>query len=119
MVIIISSVRSLNSISTNERKLKLGFLNNSKRFNVSITRAQSLVIIIGNPFMLKADENWEIFLKYLKDNKAWVNTSSSSSSSNSKTSSEYQELTALFDQIRIQKDGDGLLFPSIFIQEIL
>ena len=58
--------------------------------------------------MLKADENWEFFLKYLKDNKAWV-TTSSSSSSNTKTSIEYQELTALFDQIKIQKE-DGLIF---------
>jgi hypothetical protein len=75
---------------------------------VSITRAQALVIVVGNPFMLKADENWEFFLKYLKDNKAWVNTSSTSSS-NTKTSMEYQELTALFDQIKIQKD-DGCFF---------
>lgn len=58
-VIIISSVRSIQSISSKERKLKLGFLNNSKRFNVSITRAQALLIVIGNPFMLKADECWE------------------------------------------------------------
>ena len=58
-VIIISAVRSFNSISSKERKLKLGFLNNPKRFNVSITRAQALLIVIGNPFMLKADECWE------------------------------------------------------------
>jgi superfamily I DNA and/or RNA helicase len=58
-VIIISSVRSFNSFSSKERKLQIGFLNNPKRFNVAITRAQALVIVVGNPFMLKADDNWE------------------------------------------------------------
>ena len=30
----------------------LGFLSNPKRFNVSITRAQALLIIVGNPHVL-------------------------------------------------------------------
>ena len=31
---------------------------------------------------------------------------------NAKTTSEYQELTSLFDQIKISKDNDGKLFLS-------
>jgi len=30
----------------------IGFLSNPKRFNVSITRAQALMIIVGNPMVL-------------------------------------------------------------------
>ena len=29
-----------------------------QRFNVAITRAQALLILIGNPDMLRLDENW-------------------------------------------------------------
>lgn len=29
-----------------------------QRFNVAITRARSLLIIVGNPYLLKADAHW-------------------------------------------------------------
>lgn len=47
------------------------------------------------------------FLKYLKDNKSWVNFESGSNI-NAKTANEYQELTNLFDQIKISKEDDGI-----------
>ncbi len=34
-----------------------------QRFNVAITRAKSLLIVIGNPHVLKQDPHWGKFIK--------------------------------------------------------
>ncbi|CAN1285360.1 Probable RNA helicase SDE3 [Linum perenne] len=44
-VIIVSTVRSNTTYS-------LGFLSNPRRLNVAVTRARSLLIIIGNPHII-------------------------------------------------------------------
>jgi len=44
---------------------QLGFLANEKRFNVAVTRAQSLLIMIGNPLTLENDANWESMIDYV------------------------------------------------------
>ena len=51
-VIILSTVRSSPEYVSLDRKHKLGFLADAKRFNVSITRSRALLIIVGNPFIL-------------------------------------------------------------------
>ncbi|GAX84129.1 hypothetical protein CEUSTIGMA_g11552.t1 [Chlamydomonas eustigma] len=68
-VIIISTVRSSEDHIEMDLKHRLGFLSNPKRFNVSITRAKSLVIIIGNPKILCQDPCWRTLLKYIHANK--------------------------------------------------
>lgn len=42
----------------------LGFLKNPKRFNVSVSRAQALLIVIGNPHVLSADPQWGSLLRF-------------------------------------------------------
>jgi superfamily I DNA and/or RNA helicase len=45
----------------------IGFLSNPKRFNVAITRAQALLIVIGNPYVLIQVNKWllqEIINRY-------------------------------------------------------
>lgn len=63
-VIIISTVRSTKAEYIEmDIDYKLGFLKNPKRFNVAVTRAKALLIIIGNPFMLSKDEHWNQLLE--------------------------------------------------------
>ncbi|XP_075235124.1 uncharacterized protein LOC142332554 isoform X2 [Lycorma delicatula] len=63
LIIILSTVRS----KPKDKKIGLGFLKNPKRFNVAVTRAQALLIIIGNPIILAEDENWGKMLRYCYD----------------------------------------------------
>jgi hypothetical protein len=51
-VIIISTVRSSTEHLAFDAKHRLGFLRNEKRFNVAITRAKALVVVVGNPDVL-------------------------------------------------------------------
>lgn len=51
-VIIISTLRSTVKYNEFDKLFNLGFLSNHRRFNVAITRAKSLLIIVGNPDMI-------------------------------------------------------------------
>lgn len=64
-VIIISTVRSSVEYMQFDERYQLGFLSNEKRFNVAITRAKSLLIVIGNPSVLEQDEDWNSFISYV------------------------------------------------------
>ncbi|XP_059612255.1 helicase MOV-10-like [Phlebotomus argentipes] len=59
-VIIFSTVRS--------RTNSVGFLNNPKRLNVALTRAQALLIIVGNISTLEKDETWKGFTTFCENN---------------------------------------------------
>ncbi|KAM9245617.1 RNA helicase Mov10l1 [Leptosomus discolor] len=50
-VIILSTVRSREGLFDDDNQY-LGFLSNPKRFNVAITRAKALLIVVGNPHVL-------------------------------------------------------------------
>nr|CAB3263914.1 putative helicase Mov10l1 [Phallusia mammillata] len=76
-VVIVSTVRSrtASELSDNDGCLRsiLGFVSNAKRFNVAITRAQSLLVVVGNPIVLKKDDFWRSFLEYCIQHKAYIN----------------------------------------------
>jgi len=42
----------------------IGFLSNAKRFNVAITRAKAMLVVVGHPVILSKDDNWRELLKY-------------------------------------------------------
>ncbi|PFX17669.1 putative helicase MOV-10 [Stylophora pistillata] len=73
-VVILSTVRcTKKEYLEMDKDFYLGFLNNAKRFNVAVTRAQALLIVIGNPDMLCLDKNWKTFVNYCRANDATVN----------------------------------------------
>ncbi|XP_052806169.1 putative helicase mov-10-B.1 [Mya arenaria] len=69
-VIIISTVRSNKSLAYRDIDLQfnLGFLRNPKRFNVAITRARALLIVVGNPITLEQDSHWKRFIDFCDRN---------------------------------------------------
>lgn len=67
-VILISTVRSSQSFVQLDLDFNLGFLKNPKRFNVAVTRAKALLIVVGNPLLLGHDPDWKVFLEFCKEN---------------------------------------------------
>lgn len=55
-VIIISTVKSGGS--------GLGFMSSEKRFNVAVTRAKSLLVVVGDPAVLCQESCWAAFAEY-------------------------------------------------------
>ncbi|XP_021121333.1 putative helicase MOV-10 isoform X3 [Heterocephalus glaber] len=67
-IILISTVRSSQSFVQLDLDFNLGFLKNPKRFNVAVTRAKALLIVVGNPLLLGHDPDWKAFLEFCKEN---------------------------------------------------
>ncbi|XP_059043322.1 RNA helicase Mov10l1 [Mustela lutreola] len=63
LAVIISTVRS-NEDRFEDDRYFLGFLSNSKRFNVAITRPKALLIVLGNPHVLVRDPCFGALLEY-------------------------------------------------------
>uniref|UniRef100_A0A673GKH1 RNA helicase n=1 Tax=Sinocyclocheilus rhinocerous TaxID=307959 RepID=A0A673GKH1_9TELE len=63
-VIIVSTVRSDKKHIILDETFNIGFLKNEKRFNVAVTRAKSLLIMVGNPIILRTDATWGRFINY-------------------------------------------------------
>ncbi|XP_043980050.1 RNA helicase Mov10l1 isoform X2 [Gambusia affinis] len=72
LVIILSTVRSNESVESEDLQSSLGFLANPKRFNVAITRPKALLIIVGNPHILIRDPCFRALLQYCFSNGAYL-----------------------------------------------
>ncbi|XP_010126303.1 PREDICTED: putative helicase Mov10l1, partial [Chlamydotis macqueenii] len=71
LVIILSTVRSHEGLFSDDKHC-LGFLSNPKRFNVAITRAKALLIVVGNPHVLVKDPCFYALLEYSLMNRVYV-----------------------------------------------
>jgi len=68
-IIIVSTVRSETEYLSSDLKHNLGFVANEKRFNVAITRAKALLIVVGCAKVLSLDRNsWLPFLRFCHEN---------------------------------------------------
>ncbi|KAL4622450.1 putative helicase mov-10-B.1 isoform X1 [Arapaima gigas] len=65
-VIMVSAVRSSTTYMKMDEDFNLGFLTNEKRFNVAMTRAKALLIVVGNPVILNKNPIWKRFIQYCK-----------------------------------------------------
>ncbi|XP_024941215.1 putative helicase MOV-10 [Cephus cinctus] len=81
-VIILSTVRSVSWEKIHASNI--GFLTNPKRFNVALTRAQALLIVVGNPYLLGKDDNWQSFIGYCRDNGGYLTSKSARDQNNCK-----------------------------------
>lgn len=70
-IIIMSTVRSSADYLRYDMKHTLGFVANPRRLNVAITRAQALMIIVGNPTVLSLDPMWRTLLNYIHGGGGW------------------------------------------------
>ena len=92
-VIIISTVRSSKEFVEYDLRHTLGFVASPRRFNgkpcqsiilrspksdhtcifsVAVTRAQALLIVVGDPQVLSLDPLWRSFLNYIHNNGGWT-----------------------------------------------
>ena len=65
-------MRSSSDYSSYDVKYNLGFVASPKRFNVAVTRAQALLVVVGSPKMLRSDDNWNALLQYCINQRAYV-----------------------------------------------
>ncbi|KAG8746581.1 hypothetical protein FRC10_004433 [Ceratobasidium sp. 414] len=70
-VIIVSTVRSSANQIEFDLRHTLGFVANDRRFNVTVTRAQALLIIVGDASVLGLDPLWRSFLTYIHEHGGW------------------------------------------------
>ncbi|XP_053171020.1 putative helicase mov-10-B.1 isoform X1 [Scomber japonicus] len=71
-IIMVSTVRSSINYVKLDKDFNIGFLSNEKRFNVAVTRARCLLIVVGNPVILNKDPTWEKFINYCMQEKGYT-----------------------------------------------
>jgi hypothetical protein len=67
-IIIVSTVRSSPRYVPYDAANSVGLLFQPRRFNVAVTRAKALLIVVGNPHMLVHDPHWRSMLQYASRN---------------------------------------------------
>ncbi|KAG8898805.1 hypothetical protein FRB99_007144, partial [Tulasnella sp. 403] len=67
-VIILTTTRSSRARLREDVKFSLGFLTDPRRMNVALTRAQAMLIVVGNPNLLGGDPLWRSFITFVSRN---------------------------------------------------
>ncbi|XP_028308972.1 putative helicase mov-10-B.1 isoform X2 [Gouania willdenowi] len=78
-VILVSTVHSSNNQLKKDKHFNLGVIRSKKKFNVVLTRAMALLIVVGDLEVLKSDCYWGKFIEYCEENGAILSTSNDTS----------------------------------------
>ena len=70
-VIILSLTRSNKDLMTADVTSGEGLIHQHKRMNVALTRAEHLLVVVGNPNIMKEDIAWAKWLGFFKENGLW------------------------------------------------
>lgn len=76
-MIILCTTRTRQRFIDGDYRKGLGIIHEAKRFNVAITRAKELLIIIGHAELLQQDSNWRALLCFCYRNGLFDNQRSS------------------------------------------
>lgn len=71
-VVILSTVRSTRSLIAVDNDFNLGFINNRRRTNVALSRAQCVLIVVGNAPVLATDPLWATIIDYCTQRYAFM-----------------------------------------------
>ncbi|KAF8948574.1 hypothetical protein BGZ47_004088 [Haplosporangium gracile] len=71
-IMLISITRSRAKYLDQDVRQGLGLVHFRKRFNVALTRAQAMLVIVGNPELLVLDEHWADYLHFCLRNGAYT-----------------------------------------------
>ncbi|KAJ8611852.1 hypothetical protein CTAYLR_005795 [Chrysophaeum taylorii] len=62
--VFVSTVRARRQWQAYDRRHKLGFLFDDKKLNTALTRAVSLLVLVGDPYVLLEERHWRDCLEY-------------------------------------------------------
>ena len=116
-VIIISTVRSNADHIGFDIKHNLGFLDNPKRFNVAVTRACSLLIIVGNPAVLTQDPHWGALLRQCQQLGCYRGVQVADAVSPDTDDNNVDDAIAQLDELMLNDDGEPQEASHAFQQE--
>ncbi|KAF9316022.1 hypothetical protein BGZ91_005644, partial [Linnemannia elongata] len=71
-IMLISTTRSRAKYLDQDVRQGLGLVHFRKRFNVALTRAQAMMVIVGNPELLVLDDHWADYLHFCLRNGAYT-----------------------------------------------
>ncbi|KAF9584788.1 hypothetical protein BGW38_005174 [Lunasporangiospora selenospora] len=71
-IVLISTTRSRAKYLDQDVRQGLGLVHFRKRFNVALTRAMAMLVVVGNPELLVMDENWAAYLHFCLRNDAYT-----------------------------------------------
>jgi len=111
-VILVSTVRSSSDWVGFDKRHHLGFLDNPKRFNVAITRAQALLIVVGDPSVLMLDPHWAALIRRCQEKGAYRGVALPPSASDDAAAE-----SVLGDIARLTIDEDDHNEPSQAVQQ--